>query len=275
MTKTREEVIQRTLALMDESPETAEQVWYALCLREASGWTPAQRERYFAWFAKAKGYKGGNSFAKFILRIRDQALEKVPAADRPALLALAEKEFVPAKPAAPPPSRAFVKAWTLDELLPALPEAEKGRNFARGKALYTAAQCAQCHQFAGEGGATGPDLTAVGSRFSRKDILEATLDPSKALSEQYASFLFTLKDGKTVGGQVAEENNDVVYLLPNPLSPERQMVPQSQIRKREMSPVSLMPPGLLSTLTKDEVLDLLAYLESGGNAQAPAFTAAK
>jgi putative heme-binding domain-containing protein len=268
-------VIEKTLALMDASPEPAEQIWYALCLREASGWTPAQRERYFAWFAKARGYKGGNSFAKFILRIRDQALEKLPAADRPALLALAEKEVAPqpAAPAAPP--RAFVKAWTLADLLPALPEADKGRNFARGKALYTAAQCAQCHQFAGEGGATGPDLTAVGSRFSRKDILEAILDPSKALSEQYASFLFTMKDGSVVAGQIAEENHYLLTLILNPITGERQNFPKGNIVKREMSPVSLMPPGLLSTLTRDEVLDLLAYLESAGNDKAPSFGEAR
>jgi len=269
------DIVARTLDLMDGSPEPAEQIWYVLCLREAAGWTPAQRERYFAWFAKARGYKGGNSLGKFILRIRDQALEKVPAADRPALLALAEKDLAPAKPAATVPPRAFVKAWTLDDLLPALPEAEKGRNFARGKALYTAAQCAQCHQFAGEGGATGPDLTAVGSRFSHKDILDAILEPSKALSEQYASFLFTMKDGAMVGGQIAEENNDHLELITDPINGTRQTISPRNIVKREMSPVSLMPPGLLSTLTKDEILDLLAYLESAGNEKAPAFTAAK
>ena len=102
-------------------------------------------------------------------------------------------------------------------------------------------------------------------------MLEAILEPSKALSEQYASFLFTLKDGSMVGGQIAEENNDHLALIVDPIAGTKQIVGQTQIAKREMSPVSLMPPGLLSTLTKEEILDLLAYLESGGHAQAPMF----
>jgi putative heme-binding domain-containing protein len=131
--------------------------------------------------------------------------------------------------------------------------------------------CAQCHLFGGEGGAVGPDLTAVASRFSRKDILEAIIDPSKALSEQYASFLFTMKDGSMIGGQIAEENHYLLTLIIDPLTGAKQNYPKGNIVKREMSPASLMPPGLLATLSQEEVLDLLAYMESGGNEKAPNF----
>lgn len=265
------EVVEKTLTLLGSTEDKAEQIWYACMLREAQGWTAAQKEKYFTWFAKARTFKGGNSFGKFILRMRDQALEKLPAEERPALLALAEKAFEQPKPAAPAAARAFVKAWTLEELLPIVGEADKGRNFERGKALYAAAMCSQCHLYAGEGGTVGPDLTAVGGRFSRKDILEAIIDPSKALSEQYASFLFTMKDGSMFGGQVAEENHYLVTLVIDPINGTRQNIPKGNIVKREMSPVSLMPPGLLSTLNKEEILDLLAYLESAGNPKAPAF----
>ena len=85
------DVVEKTLALIDQTEDPAEQIWFALCLREAGTWTPAQREHYFGWFSKMQDYHGGNSAKKFLLRIRDQALEKVPEADRPALLALAEK----------------------------------------------------------------------------------------------------------------------------------------------------------------------------------------
>src|SRR6185312_1871375 len=85
------DVVGKSLALMDKTKEPAEQIWYALCLREATNWTPAQREHYFAWYSKMQDYPGGNSAKKFLLRIRDLALEKVPEAERPALLALAEK----------------------------------------------------------------------------------------------------------------------------------------------------------------------------------------
>lgn len=259
-----EDVIEKTLALIDGTEESAEQIWYALCLREASGWTPIQRARYFGWFAKAANYRGGNSLKKFVLRIRDQALEKVPEQERPALLALAEKVVAPPAPKPVVPPRAFVKAWTLEELVPALPGVSSGRDLARGKTLYTAAMCAQCHQFHGEGGTTGPDLTAVASRYNRKDLLEAIIDPSKALSEQYAGFIFTMKDGSMVGGQIVEENHYLLSLIIDPLTGARQNFPVGSVEKREMSPVSLMPRGLLFTLSQEDVLDLLAYLESGG-----------
>jgi putative heme-binding domain-containing protein len=271
------DVVEKTLALMDSTEEPAEQVWLALCLREATAWTPAQRERYFAWFARAKTYRGGNSFGKFILRIRDQALAKLPDAERPALLALAEKTLEPAKPAVATVARPFVKMWTLADLEPALGGVAKGRDFARGKRLYTETTCAQCHLFAGAGGtaqvgAIGPDLTAVGSRFSARDILEAITDPSKIISEQYQSFLLTMKDGSMAGGQIAEENHYLVTLVVDPLTGAKQNFPANKIAKREASPASLMPPGLLATLSQEEVLDLLAYLQSGGNEKAPAFT---
>lgn len=272
------DVIDKTFALMDDPKGTdpAEEIWYALCLREAQDWTSLQREHYFAWFAKAKKYRGGNSFGKFILRIRDQALEKVPAAERAAFLALAEKDFSKPQPVAQMPTRPFVKAWMLDDLVPALGEVAKGRDFARGERLYREALCAQCHLFAGKGGdakagAIGPDLTAVGSRFSRKDVLEAIIDPSKAISEQYASYILTFNDGFTASGQIAEENHYLLTLVVDPLTGAKQNFPKNKLKSKEMSPASLMPPGLIYSLSKEEVLDLLAYLESAGNPKAPNF----
>lgn len=274
------DVVEKTLSLMDKTEEPAEQVWYATCLREAGNWTPAQRERYFSWFAKARAYHGGNSFGKFILRIRDQALEKLPEAERPALLALAEKVIDSGKPAFPMPARPFVKMWAMTDLEPALGGVTKGRDFARGKKLFTEAMCAQCHLFAGtggtaKGGAIGPDLTAVGSRFSARDILESIVEPSKVISEQYQSFLFTMKDGSTIGGQVAEENHYLITLIVDPINGTRQNIPKGNVVKREVSPISMMPPGLLATLSQEDVLDLIAYLQSGGNEKAPAFEKSK
>jgi putative heme-binding domain-containing protein len=270
------DVIDKSLALMDAATEPAEAIWYATCLREATGWTALQREHYFSWFAKMQTYVGGNSSRKFLARIRDQALEKVPAAERPAFLALAEKESAAPKPQQPMPMRPFVKVWTVADLVPALGGVGQGRDFARGQRVFTEAMCAQCHLFAGtggqaKGGAVGPDLTAVGSRFSRKDVLEAIIEPSKAMSEQYASFIFTMKDGSMASGQIAEENHYLLTLIVDPISGARQNYPKGNVVKKEMSPVSLMPPGLLFTFSQEEVLDLLAYLESGGNAQAGNF----
>jgi putative heme-binding domain-containing protein len=267
------DAIEKTLQLLTSSAEPAEQISFAYVLREAKGWTPQQREKYFAWFNQAREYQGGNSFAKFILRIRDQALAKLSETERTALAAILDAPAAPKPAAAPAAAREFVKAWSMQELTPELEKVGSGRSFARGKELYAAAQCAQCHQFGTQrGGNIGPEITAVSNRFNRHDLLESILDPSKAISEQYASYILTLKGGETVMGQIVAENNDIYTVVTDPIAGTRREIGKSVVISREMSPASLMPPGLLNTLSKDEILDLLAYLESAGNEKAPVFS---
>jgi putative heme-binding domain-containing protein len=261
------DAVEKTLRLLESAEAPDQQIWFAYVLRSArTGWTQPQRERYFAWFNKARAYKGGNSFAKFIGRIKEQALAGLSAAERDALAHVLL--VAPPRPPAPPPAvpRPFVKAWTMKDFAGDLDKVSSGRNLARGREIFATVQCLQCHKFGNDGGAVGPDLTAVASRFKRSDLLEAIIDPSKALSEQYASFIFTLKGGELVTGQIAEENNDHVTLITDPIAGTRQDIGKTRIEGRQVSPVSLMPPGLINVLTKEEVLDLLAYLERGPEA---------
>ena len=265
------DVAEKTLVLLEAAPAQEEQIWYACMLREAQGWTRPQREKYFAWFAKAQPFKGGNSLGKFILRIKEQAIAKLSEAER-ADLAAAINAAPPPAPALPvAPARPFVKMWTVADLAGDLDKAGSGRNFERGKEIFASVQCLQCHHFANGGGNFGPDLSAVGSRFNRRDILEAIIDPSKIISEQYAGHLFTTKQGDTVMGLIVGENNDNYTVLTNPIDGAKKVVGRGAVASRQISPVSLMPPGLLSVLNKEEILDLLAYIETGGNSQAPAF----
>ena len=81
--------------------------------------------------------------------------------------------------------------------------------------------------------------------------------------------------GDDVIGRLVEENNQNLVLIINPLTGERAEVNKQDVKKREASKVSSMPEGLVNTLTKDEILDLLAYIESGGKAEAAAFFNAK
>ncbi len=273
------DVVEKTLALLDAAATQEEQIWYACMLREARGWTAPQREHYFAWFAKARGFTGGNSLAKFVLRIKEQALAKLTEAERAdavrAELAATPSD-VPTSPQAtpPPPARPFVTSWTVAELAGDLDKVGAGRNFARGKEIFASVQCIQCHHFGNGGGNFGPDLSAVGNRFNRHDLLESIIEPSKVISEQYAGHLFTTKQGEKVMGLIVEENNDAYIVMTNPLDGAKKAVGKLAIASRQMSPVSLMPPGLINVLTKEEILDLLAYLETGGKADAPAFKAA-
>jgi putative heme-binding domain-containing protein len=264
-----QQIIERTLALMDAAPSQEEQIYYALCLRWAHGWTPQQRERYFRWFhEKAVRYTGGNSFAKFVDKIRADAASRVPEVDRATLSSwlgsMASADPQKSKPQDVKP-RAFVKAWTLADLEPALDKLKDRKpDLSRGKQLYVEAQCAQCHLFRDGGGNVGPDLTAVAQRFGRKDILEAILDPNKAVSDQYAMITLTVRKGgggeDQVSGLIQEETSATITLLIDPLSGRTGNYYTNVVNKREKANVSIMPPALLNTLTAEEVADLLAYV---------------
>jgi putative heme-binding domain-containing protein len=257
------DAVEKTLGLLESAKSPEEQIWYACMLREAQGWTPAQRERYFSWFPKSRAFHGGNSFAKFIERVKDQALAKVPDTERGPLAELAAKAAPAPAPFVPAVVRQFQKAWTVGDFDGEYAKLTSGRNLARGREIFASTQCASCHHFGTEGGNVGPDLTGVGGRFQPRDILEAILDPSKAISEQYASFVFTMKNGEMAVGQVANETNFYYDIIEDPIRGAHRQVGKSNLVKKEVNPVSLMPPGLINVLTKDEVLDLLAYLTSG------------
>ena len=141
----------------------------------------------------------------------------------------------------------------------------KGRDFDRGRAAYNDAQCIACHRMANKGGSVGPELAGLSSKYSRRDILESLLEPSKVVSDQFQNSVIIKKDGDEVTGRITNENNERIVVLPNMLAPEVTVeVPLAEIAKRDVSKVSLMPSGLVNQLTQDEILDLLAYLEAAG-----------
>lgn len=121
------------------------------------------------------------------------------------------------------------------------------------------------------GGGAGPDLTAVSSRFSRRDILESILEPSKVISEQYQNISVTTLAGKTVTGRLVDETPAKIVLQPHPLSSERIEVAVKEIDARIASKVSSMPANLADVLTAEEILDLIAYLEASGQRQHAVF----
>ena len=98
-------------------------------------------------------------------------------------------------------------------------------------------------------------------------------EPSKVLSEQYMNTAFAMKDGSFVAGRIKQETDDEVVVLTNPFdATTTATVNKSEIKKRELSKISIMPPGLLNTFTEEEILDLLAFLESMNDPKHPNFT---
>ncbi len=140
------------------------------------------------------------------------------------------------------------------------------RDFERGKKMYAAALCEACHTVNGVGGNIGPDLSQVGTRFGRNDIIEAIISPSDAISDQYQATLFELHSGSAVAGRVISQDDEEIALNQNPYNPsQRTMLKKSDVKGERPSPASIMPAGLINRLNQDEVIDLIAYLVSNAD----------
>jgi putative heme-binding domain-containing protein len=241
-------------------------------LRNATaGWTPESRKTYFTWFPHARTWKGGNSFKGFIDNARKEALANfVPNEESAELDALSSKDipvpvnFIPAQGPG--------KNWTINEVVALTKDGLKGRNFENGKAMFTATSCVACHHFAGDGGNIGPDLTGSGSRYTMRDFMENIVEPSKVISDQYGSHQIEKKDGSLILGRIVAEQGDQVMVMTSPFAPT-QLTPvkTADIKSKKDYPVSMMPPGMINILNQDELLDLIAYVMSGGNAGDKAF----
>ena len=253
---------------MHESRPNGQQIAYAYSLRNARvGWTPELRKAFFAWFPRTHVWKGGNSFTKFLDNIRTEALANF-VTDPAERIALDEssKKAPPSAPANFVMPKGPGKAYTVDDVV-ALAEGHlKGRNFAQGKAMFTSTLCSACHHFNGDGGNIGPDLTGSGNRFTLRDLMENIIDPSKVISDQYGSEQIELKDGSLVIGRVAKEENGKLAVMTSPLAPDEQIaINVRDVKGRTVYPISMMPPGLINLLNPDELLDLIAYIQSAGN----------
>lgn len=262
--------------LISKAPSQEEQMEYARSLRMLkAGWTPELRTRQLEWFLKAANYRGGASFSKFIEFIRHDSLATCTDAEKASLAALIEKkpeqksaiENIGAMFAGRTP-----RMWTLEELSAAASTGLKGRNFENGRKMFGAAACFACHRFNNQGGMTGPDLTGAGGRYSPHDLLDQIINPSKVINEQFAPIVVTKNSGESVTGVVVNLSGDNVTLNTDLADPDqRANIDRKEVKSIEPSKVSLMPPMLLNMLTKDEILDLVAYTLSQGDAANPMF----
>jgi len=156
--------------------------------------------------------------------------------------------------------------WKLEDLRPDLAKLAGDRNLGAGKQLFTQLACKQCHKIGVEGNTFGPDLTEVFKRWKDDpaSVLEQILEPSKVIEERFRAVRFELKDGDDATGIIIKEEPDTFVIQAGPSESLIQTLKKSDIQKREPQRSSLMPVGLLNALAKDQILDLLAFLKSGG-----------
>ncbi len=269
------QVIAKATDLLRNATTSEDLVFYAMQLRYLrEGWTPELRRVVFEALNRAEGFNGASAYFKVIGDTRNEFASALSAEEATQLSGVIH----PPKPvqllAHALPGHTF-KNWKLEDLAPLLAGVSKGRSFEKARASLVSAQCVFCHRVSQDpsipAGVFGPDLTQVSARFGRLDLLRHILEPSLVIDEKYRSVVVKTVDGREVGGTLESEDDERVVLKPNPLSPAVVEIAKAQIRERRVSDVSPMPAGLLNALKAEQILDLLAWFEAGGDAAGAAW----
>lgn len=146
----------------------------------------------------------------------------------------------------------------IKSLLDGLPDG----NASRGRVLFhdQRVSCGACHRIQGQGGQLGPNLTRIGSIRQPRDLIEAVLFPSATVVNGYEHYVLETDEGGVHGGLIQRETKDAIYLKNANMRNVR--VSRSQIREVKTSPVSVMPAGLNQLLSRQELLDMIAFLQT-------------
>jgi putative heme-binding domain-containing protein len=173
-------------------------------------------------------------------------------------------EYLSSHPASQTPQ---LTEWKLSDFADTLAQGSTSGNADAGRELFARLACIQCHQIGGKGYAFGPDLTDVLKRYKndRTNVLEQILEPSKIITDRYRNIYFDLKNGDSLVGVIVKEDNETVTVQTGPADSLIQTLNKPEIRRRRNQTSSPMPVGLLGSLSKPQVLDLLAFLQSGGS----------
>jgi putative heme-binding domain-containing protein len=137
-------------------------------------------------------------------------------------------------------------------------------NASPGRVVYNRV-CAQCHVLFDSGGKVGPDITGA-NRTDLNYLLETIVDPNAVIPNEYRATEIETKDGRSLTGLVKSKTDQAVTLQ---TANELMTIPQAEIASVRQTELSMMPEGLLGSLTDQEVRDLLYYLSRSGQVPLP------
>ncbi|AGA25493.1 PVC-type heme-binding CxxCH protein [Singulisphaera acidiphila] len=142
--------------------------------------------------------------------------------------------------------------------------AMKGQGKAeRGRSLFQDLKglaCIRCHAVGKEGGAVGPELSSIGAKYPRHELITSVLFPSAQIASGYEPVVVATEDGRVLTGIIKSDTPEALEI--EDADAKRIRIPRDQIDDRKRSEVSLMPTGLAEGLSKQDFADLIAYLET-------------
>ena len=171
-------------------------------------------------------------------------------------------------------ARPIVRDWKFGDLVGSLKQLNHGRSFEHGRKLFKEAACVVCHSMKKVGGIAGPDLATWDKKLTPADILREVLEPSKVITKNFESYVIVTDEGKQITGRILSSDETSITVLANPLGqkdPKPVRIERESIEFQKKATISLMPQKLLNTFTREEILDLLAYVISRGEPNSPQF----
>jgi putative heme-binding domain-containing protein len=146
------------------------------------------------------------------------------------------------------------------EQLVALEPLLRGGDASRGRTIFEQkTACIACHRVGARGGLAGPDLTRIGAIRSGRDLIESIVIPSATFAQGYDTYSVTMRDGETFTGVRVAQPDDTLVL--RDASGAEIRIDRGQTLAVERQKLSLMPESLLGALSREEIGDLLAYLQ--------------
>ncbi len=140
------------------------------------------------------------------------------------------------------------------------PVTEMKGDIESGVAMYKK-HCAQCHKHGELGVAIGPNLTGM-AVHPKHEILMNVLDPSRSVESNFRTYQVLTTDGLVISGMLAGESANSIRMI-NTQGKEEQVL-RADIEEMNASVKSLMPEGFEGLISKQEMADLLAFLNNRG-----------
>ncbi len=206
-----------------------------------------QSEQFKAKFAKAVPADLPKPAANAALR----AARELGRKGQPLVTALASFADAPAP------------ATNAQDIAALVADIKKSGSPVEGEVIYrrAALACTACHAIGGAGGKVGPDMTTIGASAPLDYLVESLLVPNAKVKEGYHAIALSLKGGRAASGVFLRETPDAIIL--RDAAGAESSVPKADITARE-NIGSIMPAGLLNTLTGREKAHVFAFLSQLG-----------
>lgn len=257
-------VLTKSIDLIEQADTQEEQFQYAKTLTHISaGWELDHAKRMIQWLEKSRRYTGGKLVETNWRNLKSDFQAILSTSPHDELVAAWERlsKPLPETIESPQPVRPIVKKWTIENLVDDVNALRPDHTTKQqGERALAAANCLTCHRIGQRGSFIGPDLTHVGKRLDGRALLESIIDPSRQVDPKYLNTNYLMSDGRLVSGRTVGVSKNQLTIEVDSTTGSTVAIDRVDIEASVPGTRSPMPDGLVDTLTRDEILSLIALL---------------